>query len=317
MTLLIAALIIVMSDQWTDHWAGQGRILFLCKTIDMRSIIVPVNFSACADNAARYAADLALALHSELLLVHVLEVPVTTADMVMTQDLYEEMIDSADIALKALQARLVRRTIGRIQINTRIEVGRVASKVRQLCQEGKPYAVVVGASGPSLEKFIAGSPVTSLLGNIPYPVLVVPEKTSFRPFRHIVLACDPLDIGTGMPQSLSLLKNLRHYFGTRFDIITIDPKKPAEGEQAILETEESERYLFQSDAWKEQIRDLYPQIHVIRGAGVEEGLLQYLKNHEADMVMVFPKKHRLLEFHVSQAKKLAMHSPIPVMSIHE
>jgi hypothetical protein len=32
--------------------------------------------------------------------------------------------------------------------------------------------------------------------------------------------------------------------------------------------------------------------------------------------MVFPKKHGFFEFHTSQAKKIALHSPVPVMSIH-
>ena len=155
--------------------------------------------------------------------------------------------------------------------------------------------------------YLAGSPLASLLHNLDYPVLVVPENAPFRHFHHILLACDLADIGSGLPQSLPLLKDLREHFGSRFDVITVETPKVLANEQAV----------FESDAWKESFKDLYPDIHFIRTDKVEEGIKEYLRDNDADLVMVFPKKHRLFEFHVSQSRKFAKHSSIPVMSLHE
>jgi nucleotide-binding universal stress UspA family protein len=273
----------------------------------MKPIVVPVNFSPCAHNAALYAADLARILKADLHLIHVIQLPVTSAEMGMSEYLYESMVDTANTSLKELQVDLTRHTHGKVCVEISLEVGGLGSKVRELCQELAPFAVILGSSGPTLEKFITGSPLASLLHNIEFPVLVVPENIPFRHYHRILLACDLADLGAGLPQSLSLLKELRAHFGSRFDVLTVETPDVLEGEQAV----------FESEGWKEPFKDLYPEIHFIRTRKVDEGIREYLLQNEVDLVLVFPKKHRLFEFHVSQSRKVAKNSPIPVMSLHE
>jgi nucleotide-binding universal stress UspA family protein len=273
----------------------------------MKSIYVPVNFSDCAANAARYAADMALALHTSVHLVHIIQIPITSAEMAMTDYLYQEIVDSANISLNELQAELTKRTHGKVDIKTTLDAGSLSIKVKDMCQELKPYAIVVGTSGPTLAKLIAGSPVTSLLHNLTYPVLVVPEGLPFRRFRRILLACDLEDLDSGLPHSLPLLRDLREHFGSRFDVVTVETQK-------IPVTEHRG---FDEDAWKRGLKDLYPEIHFIHSLNVRDGILDYLRQYDADLVMVFPKRHGLFDFHVSQSRKFAKHSPIPVMSLHE
>jgi nucleotide-binding universal stress UspA family protein len=272
----------------------------------MKSIVVPINFSACATNAANYGADLAAAIHADLLLIHVLQVPVNSAELMMTQYLYEEMVESADIALKQLQFELTKRTNNRIKVETTLEAGNVASKVKDLCRELQPYAIVLGSTGPTFEKFVAGSPVAALLHDLDFPVLVVPETYTFRRLDRILLACDLEDIGSGMSNSLPLLKDLRDHFGSRFDIVIVETRKVLTEEQ----------YVFDSDGWKGEIKELCPEVHYVRKSKVEDGVLEYLAHNEADLILVFPKKHGFFDFHISQSRKVAQHSPLPVLSLH-
>ncbi len=132
----------------------------------MKSIVVPTNFSPCAADAARYAADMAQAISADLHLIHVIQVPVNSAELVMTQYLYEEMVEAANISLQQLKADLNRRTNHQIRIDTTLEAGNIGAKVRERCQQVKAYAIVLGAAKASLEKFLAGSPVASLLDNL-------------------------------------------------------------------------------------------------------------------------------------------------------
>jgi nucleotide-binding universal stress UspA family protein len=272
----------------------------------MKSIVVPINFSSYAANAARYAADLAQAIQADLHLIHVIQVPVNSAELMITQSVYEEMVEFADIGLKQLQFELVKRTNNRIKVDTTLGAGGVGARVQDLCQQVKPYAVVLGAGGPSLEKFLAGSSVASLLDNPDYPVLVVPEKSEFQQFRRILLACDLEDIGSDMANSLPLIKELREKFGSQIDIVTVETSR-------VLRDEDS---VFEPGCWKDQLKELQPEVHYIRKSRVEEGVLEYLGKHEADLIMVFPKKHSFFDFHTSQSRKLAQHSPVPVMSLH-
>jgi nucleotide-binding universal stress UspA family protein len=288
----------------------------------MKSILVPVNFSSCAANAARYAADLALAIRADLHLLHVLEAPADPAGLMMTESLYQEMADAANLSLQQLQVELSRLTHQKIRIGYSLEAGRVPAKVGEFCQEMKPYAIVLGATGPTLEKFLTGSAVAPLLRHLAYPVIVVPESAVFHHFTRILLACDPDDIGTGLPNSLPLLKDLRDHFGSRFDIVTVEThQKSGEGRIAGpgegMTSGSTEATNSGSGGWKELLKDLYPEIHTIRAPKVEDGILEYLSHHDADLVMVFPKKHGLFDFHTSQSRKLAQHSPVPVLSLHQ
>jgi nucleotide-binding universal stress UspA family protein len=273
----------------------------------MKPILVPVNFSACAANAARYAADLAVAIKADLHLIHVIQAPVSSSQLIMTEYLYQEMLDSANQSLEALRIELGKRTNGKVNISTVLEAGSLPVKIRRLCQQLQPYAVILGASGPSLEKFLSGSPIASLLHTLNYPVFVVPEGVSFTRLRRILLACDTRDLSSGLPRTLPLLKELRDRFGSRFDIVTVETGKEQSQEQVV----------FQGEGWKEALKELYPEMHVIHSARIQDGVLEYLKENEADLVMVFPKKHGMFEFHVSQSRKLAKSSPIPVLSLHE
>ena len=271
----------------------------------MKSIVVPIDFSTCSANAARYAADLALAIKADLHLIHVIQVPVTTAELSMTEALYRDMIEGANISLQKMQADLTKRTLQRVRIDILVDAGSVTGKVHDLCRQVNAYAIVLGISGLRLEKFLAGSPVTSLLQHLEYPVLVVPETATFQQFRRILLAFDLDDIGSGLPTCLPLLKELREHFGSRVDIITVETRKVFTDEASF----------FESGSWKEQLKEFYPEIHYIRKSKVEEGILEFLNQHEADLVMVFPKKHGFLDFHISQSRRLAQNSPVPVMSL--
>jgi nucleotide-binding universal stress UspA family protein len=47
----------------------------------MRTIIAPTDFSAVSLNAVNYAADLAVAINAELILLHVVQIPITVSEI--------------------------------------------------------------------------------------------------------------------------------------------------------------------------------------------------------------------------------------------
>ena len=272
----------------------------------MRPLIVPVNFSQCAACAARYAADLAQAIGGELHLINVVEYPFTSPDLVMSEDVYGVMLDSANLYLKEMQADLQKYSGNKVPIHISVGVGDVFAQVEQLCQTVHPYAIVLGSSGPTFEKFIAGSRIGALL-RLPYPVLVVPERETFHSFRNIVLACDIADLESGLPHSLPLLKELHQSFNASVDVVTVNGNTSTTNEEACQKSKD----------WQDHLKPLEPRLHMIHGKNIEEGLFHYLEDNAADLVIVFPKKHNFLEFHTRQSKKIAKHSSIPVMSLHE
>jgi len=272
----------------------------------MRTILAPVNFTENSTNAARYAADMALAANAELYLLHVVQIPISVAEFPVNDFVFEDMLEAGKKGLDELRDELMRRTEGRVRISLYKEIGGVESKIEQFCQQHKPLVVVMGASGSGLEALLTGTHLGTSVQHLLYPLMVIPPHAAFRLDAKILLACDLEDLAGGLPVKASFLKDLQEIFQARFEVININTKK----ELAEVAT------VFESDTWKECIRNVLPEIHFVVNNKVEEGIGQYLAEHPADLLLVFPKKHSFLEFHRSQAKKIALHGKVPVMSIH-
>jgi nucleotide-binding universal stress UspA family protein len=274
----------------------------------MKTIVAPVNFTDSSDNAARYAADMALAMEAELHLIHFVEIPVSTGEMPMNPYVLEGLQASGTEGLNQLWDELVIRTKGKVTIYTNMETGNVEHRLEEFCAAKKPFIVVMGSSGPSLERMLRGSNLSVAIRRLHYPLIVVPDNVVFHQIKKVVVACDLEDIAAGVPVSVAFLKQFQDIFGASFDVINI-----ATGTQDHLKEAEA---AFMFNSWKDRLQELYPEIHFVRGDNVEEGINSYLGQHPADLILVFPKKHGLFEFHKSHAKKIAHNSRVPVMSIH-
>jgi len=274
----------------------------------MTTIIAPVNFTDSSRNAARYAADMALAMQAELRLIHFVEIPVSTGEFPMNPYILEELQKSGAEGLSRLKDELIARTKGKVAISTDMEVGNVERQLEEFCKSRPPFVVIMGSPGPSLERVLRGSNLSVAIRRLRYPLIVVPDHSVFHQIKKIVLACDLEDIATGVPVSVSFLRHFQEIFGASFDLINITT-----GHQDHQQEAEA---AFTFSSWKDRLQELYPEIHFVRSDKVEEGISDYLSQHPADLILVFPKKHNLLEFHKSHAKKIAHHSLVPIMSIH-
>ncbi|MEM6842476.1 MAG: universal stress protein [Bacteroidota bacterium] len=60
-------------------------------------------------------------------------------------------------------------------------------------------------------------------------------------------------------------------------------------------------------------------IDFIKNKFPAEGIQQHLMWSSADLLVVVPRHHAILEglFHKSVTKQLARHTPLPILSIHE
>ena len=273
----------------------------------MRTIIVPVNFSKNSNNAAHYAADLARTIGAALNLVHVFQTPMVISEVPMPEYALKEMRETNLSLLKDLAADLLKRTDGKIKVSIDMEIGAIDKKIESFCVYKKTFMVVMGASSHSLQNTLNGSTTIRALRHLPYPLLVIPENAVFQPVKSIVVACDREDIDVGIPTFLSTLREMTQLLGARLELLHV----LTTGKEMAAET------AGEYNSWKETAKTMAPELHFIRQSKVEDGILDYLQNHEADWLMVFPKKHFVLEFHNSHSRQIVLTCSLPVMSIQE
>jgi nucleotide-binding universal stress UspA family protein len=273
----------------------------------MRTIIVPVNFSKNANNAAHYAADMARVMGAELTLVHVFEVPMVISEVPTPEYVLEEMQDTNFRLLENLAADLLKRADLKIKVSIDLVIGNVEEKIESFCRNKHTFMVVMGASSHSLKNTLNGSTTIRALRHIPYPLLVIPEHAVFQGVKNIVVACDREDVDYGIPTFLSTLRQIAQLLEARLELVHV----LTTGTEVAAET------LEEYNSWKETVKTMAPELHFIRQSSVEEGIIEYLKNHAVDWLMVFPKKHSVLEFHNSHSRQIVLTCPLPVMSIQE
>jgi len=224
--------------------------------------------------------------------LHVLEVDGGAGEIPMTDYVFNEMQRVGLESLKTLQTQLREKCDGKVDIYTQLRIGQIKPAIEAFTETIHPFLVIMSAR--------------SLL-NLPVPLIIVPQEAAFHPIKKIALACDIDDICGGLPIKPAFLNELSETFNAGFDLVNINTSR-----QAV-----NERALFSYETWKSQFHELFPEVNFIETGKVQDGIAQYLEHNDADLLLVFPKDHGFFEFHVSQAKKIALHSRIPVMSIHE
>jgi nucleotide-binding universal stress UspA family protein len=255
----------------------------------MKCIVVPVHFTTRSTNAARYAAELAVKLGAELRLLFVNPLPAT---QVLAPMVIEEIRHSGLESLKSLEGELREQTRGKLRIHTDHQTGKKKDCIRAFCRASNPFLVVVGG------------PVE--LG-LYCPVLSVPEHTSFHEINSVVIACDRDDILSGMVDHVSFLTELYYVLGCRFELVHVI----RDGEGSISRMIEEYR------EWKSRPIFFPDKLHFLRQDQPSEGISEYLRNHDADWLIVLPKTHGWIEFHDSQAKDISETCDLPVLSIYE
>jgi len=273
----------------------------------MRSIVVPVNFAPNAASAARYAADIALAIGANLHLIYVMQIPASVSELPLPESVFDTMRDSGYELLTDFQTKLTKRTGGKVGIATDLEIGGTEAKIESYCKQIKPFMVIMGASGDTLANVINGSTTVRAIRHLPYPVLVIPGDAKFEAIKKIVVACDKEDIDSGMPDNMTFLKELSELLKARLVVVHVLTDSEESSAEAI------EEY----NVWKKGVAAFHPEMHFVRRPRVEDGINDYLASHEADWLMVFPKSHSVLEFHKSRTRQIVQSCTVPVMSLHE
>lgn len=274
-------------------------------TGDMKTIIALTNFSESSHNAVHYAADMCSGMHANLVLIHIIQLPVSF-DMPISEYDYSSIRIDAEKELLALKAAVEERTRGAVAVSTRVLAGTMLHEIEEACESKKPFLVIIGTERRNwAERFIFGSNTFNSVKNLHYPVLVVPQDAAFKPIERIVLASDFKDIDE-VP--LEMLRELVAVFNASVEVVHV--------------TENPEEELNTSGAFAhllKQLEQFNPHTHFITGYNVEQAINDYAVQHEDDLVIVISRKHSFFDalIHKSQSRQITLNPQIPVLAVAE
>lgn len=272
----------------------------------MNKIIVPVDFSATAENAAFFAAELAAFYHAELHLYNAYGTytPVSEYAWVVTTD---EMQDAATFEMDKFKENLESKLSVPPRMVTKVENVFLQAGLPAYCNEQKPDLVVMGLSGKNaFTRLVVGSNTIYAIQHLTCPVLVVPPKARFAPVRKLGFACDYDAVIATTP--VGPIKKLVKDFNAALYVLNVEAGTVVND----AKTDEGKHL-------KELFKDCSPEYQTIISQDITAGINYFAAQTKADWLVLIPKKHNLMEkmFRRSQTSDLLHHTTMPVLCIHE
>ena len=145
--------------------------------MQIRSILLPTDFSECANYALAYAASLARTFGSSIICLHVIEPMVPTVGYSgMTEplpiaDIADQLENSAERELPKLGGR---EEFAGLEIEEVIAHGEAAAEIVRVAKDKKVDLIVVSSHGRTgLGRILFGSTAEAVVRHASCPVLVV------------------------------------------------------------------------------------------------------------------------------------------------
>ena len=270
-------------------------------------VLVPLDFSDCSANALRGAINLARKSGAELVLLHAYHVPVPHVEAgasAIVQPLIEGYEESVESDFKQLEEKVTE--LSEVTYQHRIVHGFATDAIRNVAESEDVDLIIMGTKGASglIGKFI-GSITSQVIKEANKPVLAIPGNADLKEIGRIALATDNKPV------------NSRNTFGA-----VVELSQLYDAEIHILNIQEDESHRLESG--DQVIHQLLPEgvkhsYHCCSNPSIEEGILQYIQEEDIQLVAILPRHHSMFEriFTTSLTEKLAFHTSVPLMAIHE
>ncbi len=155
----------------------------------MKKIIVPTDFSNQAEHALKFAVDVAVKSKGEILLMHVVDLPMLK-DSILSPSIYvDDSIVKASTALaqKGFDKALAKYAESGVKIKTTVEYGNPAMSVIRTIEDNKADLVVMGTKGATgLKEMFIGSNTEKIVRGSRVPVISLPKASAIHAIQHIV-----------------------------------------------------------------------------------------------------------------------------------
>jgi len=276
----------------------------------MKTILVPIDFSATATNASNYALALAREYGiKRIVLYNAYQAPVSVDPMVPTVQLLDIdlMKKSSQEGLNQAKAALELLNSGSIQIDTFTEYNILTGGINELCAAVSADLVVIGITGGgAVTETLIGSNAVSVSQHSKLTVIIVPPNSVFEKINKLVLACDFEQVEETTPMKpLTQLLEI-----TRAELHVLHVNTPS---KHVID------HSFENMILDRLLKDFSPTYHFIENESFTAGINLFSEKNKIDLIITIPKKHGFFDslFKKSHTKKLAFHSHLPIMVMHD
>jgi nucleotide-binding universal stress UspA family protein len=277
----------------------------------MKTILVPVDFSPTAFNAAVYAIEFAKQINGgNIILYNAYELPIATDNGLTVPFLINinDLKTNSEIALLHLKDQLQQLCNNNVTLLIMNSYNTVIMGITEVAKNEKADLVIMGITGANAtEEAFIGSNTLHLAKHIELPVIIVPPFVKFSAIKNILLVSDYHDVYETTP--VDIITEILDITKAAFHVLYVhQTKKELVGaevpESITLNT------LFQG---------YDPQYHYTQNDNFIDGVNDFVESNAIDLLLIIPKHHSVVDkiFHRSKTKMMVFHSYIPVLVVHD
>lgn len=276
----------------------------------MKKILFPTDFSEVATNAFVHALEFAKKVQGELVLLHTFELPIY--DNQYFPENYNVLFDSLQLAqfdmfkdeITKLRTIAEELKLDKIKMSHRLMDGNLIYNIKRAIKEDEIKFVIMGTSGVSgWESFFMGTNAGSVISTINVPVLCIPLEAKFKKIETI---------GFTTRFRVKDKKALK-------DVLKIAKKIEANVKCLYVKTDNSDVSQDTIKHWETEFEGEPVQFSIIPSDDVKATILDFVSFKDIDMLaMLTYKRNFFVElFKPSLTQKIANHSSIPILAVHE
>ena len=267
----------------------------------MNKILVATDYSPAAQNAVKYAANLALQQNAALELLHAYIIPFAYTDSPVPLLNIDEIQQIAEDSMKTALSQ-VRNAFPQLTVSSRILPGDLIDCLSEITESDPPGLIILGKSGSGNSNFFWGSMAVSALRHLKTPVLAVPAHSEWKAVKKIAFAADYHQFNEQTP-TVEILKWTRELQAS-LEVLHVD--------KSGTETQIPELL-------KQKLSEADPVYHSILSDNLEDIISGFVTENHVDWLVVIPKKYGFFEniFHKSRTKGLTQASNVPVLALHQ
>jgi nucleotide-binding universal stress UspA family protein len=270
----------------------------------MKTIVVATDFSENAYNALQYAGALAAYTKAKIILFNAYQLPVHASNTLLPAASVLELIKNNKRRLEDIACEVSGQFGVPVTVQTKMAI--VSEALEEIVKQEKADLVVIGIHASDWSDRLFGNTTTSIIRDAKYPVLVVPDNTSFNGIERILYAFDAncLDMGN----KLQVMKDIARSFRAEVQVyhVKTSKKQPAYAQNEPVNPNVEDALTEVEHYYKETEEE---------GAikGIEKGILEY----GANLLVMVPHK---LSFwrslaNLSTTRAVVLRTSIPLLVV--
>ncbi len=242
----------------------------------MKNILVPTDFSKQAKYALDFAAVIAKKASAKIKLVHVLEVPSTSALHVTGEVLSDDpmdkiftikLIESSERRLAELAA-----SVSGVTVETHIHSGNPFQLLTHEVNNSNVDLMVMGTSGSSgIDELTVGSNAEKMVRFAACPVITLKAPVA-NEINDIVFASD---FSEDQPALIEQLKMLQKFFGAKLHVVKVNTPH---------DFNPSHNDIIAMDAFIEKYKLENTSRSIYNDLNPDDGIMNYAEDVKADMI---------------------------------